>query len=172
MANLKITPSKLTPKRKNFVKAFLATGGKNGKQAAIMAGYSDKGNCAAAIAYQLLHDPTVLAEIRQESDRKLRAGVALGAATLEELAGKANSESVRLQAAVALLDRGGMQLVSRSEQHVIVKDERTDDELRARVAQLQRELGLSAKVIQAEIIPPRTLPAPAQTIDTTEDIFQ
>jgi phage terminase small subunit len=93
MANLKIKPSGLTPKRRAFVKAFVATGGRNAKQAAIAAGYSDKGNCAAAMGYQLLHDPDVLAEIRQEVDKRMRSGVALGAETLAELAGSANSES-------------------------------------------------------------------------------
>ena len=96
--------------------------------------------------------------------------MALGATTLEELALNAQSESVRLQAAQALLDRGGMQLASLSEHHVVVKDERSDEELRARVEQLQRELGLSAKVISGEVVRPRSLPAPV--IDAAEDIFK
>ena len=112
----------------------------------------------------------VVAAIKEEAERRLRAGVALGATTLEELALNAQSESVRLQAAQALLDRGGMQLASLSEHHVVVKDERSDDELRARVEQLQRELGLSAKVISGEVVRPRSLPAPV--IDAAEDIFQ
>lgn len=161
---------KLTPKRKAFVKAYLATGGKNATQAAIAAGFSNKGNGASVIGCRLLQDPAVLAAIKEEATRRLRAGVALGATTLEELALNAQSESVRLQAAQALLDRGGMQLASLSEHHVVVKDERSDEELRARVEQLQRELGLSAKVIPGEIVRPRSLPAPV--IEAAEDIFQ
>jgi hypothetical protein len=111
-----------------------------------------------------------LAEIRQEVDKRMRSGVALGAETLAELAGSANSESVRLQAAIQLMDRGGMQITTLSEHRVTIEDKRTDEELRARVAQLQRELGLSAKVVQGEVVPPRSLPAPI--VDMTGDIFQ
>jgi hypothetical protein len=161
---------KLTPKRKAFVKAYLATGGKNATQAAIAAGFSNKGNGASVIACRLLQDPVIQQAIKEEATRRLRAGVALGATTLEELALNAQSESVRLQAAQALLDRGGMQLASLSEHHVVVKDERSDDELRARVLQLQRELGLNAKVIPGEVVQPLSLLAPV--IDAEGDIFQ
>jgi hypothetical protein len=68
------------------------------------------------------------------------------------------------------MDRGGMQITTLSEHRVTIEDKRTDEELRARVAQLQRELGLSAKVVQGEVVPPRSLPAPI--VDMTGDIFQ
>ena len=150
---------KLTPKRAAFVKAYLATGGANATQAAIAAGYSGKGGGAGAAvtASRLLREPLVLQAIKEEAERRLRAGVALGASTLEELARNAQSESVRLQAAQSLLDRGGLQLASLSK-HEVVVEHRSDDELRARVEQLQRELGLNARVIAGEIVRPPALP--------------
>jgi phage terminase small subunit len=160
----------LTPKKLAFAKAHVQLGGQNATKAAIMAGYSSKGGGAGAAvtASRLLRDPRVLQAIKEETERSLRAGVAMAANTLTELAQNAQSESVRLQASQALLDRGGMQLATLSQHHVLVEDKRTDDELRARVEQLQRELGLSAKVIPAEIVPPRALPM--ETSNTPDDV--
>ncbi|OIT11704.1 hypothetical protein BL241_11565 [Ralstonia solanacearum] len=157
---------KLTPRQAAFVKTYLATGGANATQAAIAAGYSVKtGKGGAAVAAsRMLRMPHILAAIKEETERRLRAGVALAAVTLEELAKSAQSESVRLQAAQSLLDRGGMQLATITQHNVTIEDKRSDDELRARVAQLQRELGLSSKVLPAEIVPPKALPALAGAV--------
>ena len=167
---------KLTPKKLAFAKCHVQLGGKNATQAAIMAGYSSKGGGAGAAvtASRLLRDPRVLQAIKEESERRLRSGVAMAADTLTELAQNAQSESVRLQAAQALLDRGGMQLATLSQHHVVVEDKRTDDELLARVRQLQGELGLNAKVIPAEVVTPRALPTETtNTIDAgAEEIWK
>ena len=158
-----MSAEQLTPKQQAFVKAHVRLGGLNATQAAIAAGYSgkNKGVGAAVTASRLLDKPHILDAIRKETERGLRAGVAIGAAVLESLAKTAKSESVRLQAAQALLDRGGMQLTSVSEHHVVVEDRRSDVELLQRVTELQRELGLTAKVIDAELPAPgarNTLP--------------
>jgi len=152
-----VSAEKLTPKQQAFVKAHVRMGGLNATQAAIAAGYSGKNKRvgAAVTASRLLDKPHILDALRKETERGLRAGVAIGASVLESLARTAKSESVRLQAAQALLDRGGLQLASLSEHHVVVEDRRTDTELQARVNELYRELGLNAKVIEAE------LPAPS-----------
>ncbi len=142
----------LTTKQAAFVRAYVKLGGLNAMQAALAAGYSgrDGGNNAAVVASRMLRMPHILSAIREETQRKLCSGVALGAVILEDLGRNATSESVRLQAAQALLDRGGMQLASLSEHHVVVEDRRSDVELLQRVVELQRELGLNAKVIDAE----------------------
>lgn len=151
---------KLTPKQQAFVRAFIGTGGSNATAAAIAAGYSGKGKGAGAAvtASRLLRQPLVLQELRAETERRLRAGVALGASTLEELCKSANSESVRLQAATALLDRGGLQLAHLTKSHVTIEDRRSDAELKARIEALSRELGLQAKVIEARPAPAQSLP--------------
>lgn len=154
---------KLTPKQMAFVRAHVKLGGMNATQAAIAAGYSGKGEGAGAAvtASRLLRAPHILAAIREETERTLRAGVALGASVLENLARSANSESVRLQAAQALLDRGGMQLAALSQHHVVVEDRRSEAELLERVRELQRELGLSAKVLGMDDATPARRQAPA-----------
>ena len=148
-----IVKSDLTARQLGFVKAYVKLGGMNATQAAIAAGYSGKGdrNGAAVAASRLLQRPVIIQAIREEVERTLRAGVALGASVLEQLAREGKSESVRLQAAQALLDRGGMQLASLSEHHVVVEDKRTDAELLNRVQELARELGVGTRVIPGEL---------------------
>lgn len=148
----------LTAKQRAFVRAYISLGGTNATAAAVTAGYApskskkrgDRSAGASVTAHRLLQKPTILKAIREETERALRAGVALGAHTLEQLCREANSESVRLQAAQALLDRGGMQLATLSQHHVVVEDRRTEGELLARVKELQRELGLNS----IDITPP------------------
>jgi phage terminase small subunit len=156
---------KLTSKQAAFVQAYLALGGRNGRQAAINAGYSAHGPKsgklgAAVVASRMLRDPKILAELKRETESRLRAGVVLAGTVLEELARDAQSESVRLSAAQALLDRGGLMLTRMTEHTVTLRDERSDTELWARIGQLQRELGSNAKVIEAAV-ERESLPTPS-----------
>jgi phage terminase small subunit len=159
----------LSPKEKRFAQTYVATGGRNAAQAAIAAGYSDAGGGASArtLAYRLLHRPRVLQAIREETERNLRGGVALGSNVLVELAQKATSESVRLQAALALLDRGGMQLANRTEHHHVIEDNRTDAEIRAHIVEMSRSLGLYS-LLQAEIVPMAVLPGSRADVEDVQ----
>lgn len=147
--------SDLTPFQRKFVLAYCANGG-NGAQAALAAGYAE--GSARQRASELVTNPRILAAIREETERRLRSGVALGAKVLLDLAENAESEAVRLKAAEALLDRGGLLLIARSETVHRVIDERSDEELLARLRALSGELGLPfAKMIEGdaeEIRPP------------------
>lgn len=146
----------LTPRQRRFVTEFVRLGGKAGA-AALSAGYA-KGS-ADVRASELVRMPKILAAIREESERRLCASVAMGAETLVHLAQNAESESVRLQAAQALLDRGGLLLAHRTEHVHTLRDERTDQELRDRILALAHEVGLPAKLL--DVTPqPAELPAP------------
>lgn len=147
---------KLSELEEAFVGCYIETGGTDGKKAAITAGYGAAG--AAVRAHELLRRPRVLAAIRKEAERRLQAGVALGAAVLADLAQNAKAEAVRLKAATALLDYGGLAVVARSEHTLNIVDKRSDAELREQVARLTRELGLGAVVIDG------TATAPAEPI--------
>jgi len=148
-----MSAQKLTHKQQAFVRSYVRLGGMNATQAALAAGYSGKdgGAGAGVAASRMLQKPHILHAIREETERTLRAGVAQGAQVLLDLASNAQSESVRLQAATALLDRGGMQLASMSEHHIVVEDRRTDAELLSRVEELSRELGVGSRVIPGEL---------------------
>jgi len=145
---------KLTVRQARFVKLFVENGG-FAAPAARDAGYTPKS--ARFGSHKFLDIPHVLAAIRLEVQRKLDASVALAARVLETLAKDAKSEAVRLQAASALLDRGGLRLaqyVQHDHTHVL-RDERSDAELRARVIELQRELGIRTHEVIRPALPAR-----------------
>jgi phage terminase small subunit len=150
----------LTQKQLRFVRQHVRLGGINATAAALCAGYAGKdgGAGAAVTAHRLLRNPRVLAAIREEAERSLNAGLPIGTTVLQELAHNAVNESVRLKAATELIDRGGLRLMNLSQHTVIVEDRRSDDELRAQIMRLQRELGLDARVIDGAV-EPKPLPA-------------
>ncbi|MBC8445279.1 MAG: terminase small subunit [Rhodospirillaceae bacterium] len=139
----------LTEKQRLFAIAYVHNGG-NRTQAAISAGYHAKR--ANQSGYQALTSPAVQAAIRKEAEDLLVSNVGIGAKVLVELATKSKSDSVRLQAATALLDRGGLQLVRQTEHKHTLEDHRTDAELREHIKRLTAELGLDAKIVNAKVI--------------------
>ncbi len=153
-----------------FVAEYIAGGGADATRAALRAGYAAKS--AHVSAHHLLRRDRVLTAIKREAERRLQAGVALGAAVLVELATGAKSETVRRQAAKDLLDHGGLPAITRSEHVVTVRDNRTDAQLRAHVERLSRELGLAAVTIEGTATeapaPAAALPAPV-AIDVDAD---
>jgi phage terminase small subunit len=159
---------KLTPRQLRFVKDYVENGG-FAAPAARSAGYTPK--TARFASHKFLDIPHVLAAIRLEVQKKLDAGVALAASVLEKLATSAKSEAVQLQAAEALLNRGGMRLaaLTQHEHTHLIRDERTDAELRARITELHRELGISGKVIEGEVI--SDVPALPDLSKEGHDIF-
>jgi hypothetical protein len=91
--------------------------------------------------------------------------VPIADAILVELATTSPSHDVRLRAAQAILDRGGLQLVRQSEHRHVVEDRRSDAELKAAIIQMSKELSLPIPpaILDADFaeIKPPTLPAPA-----------
>lgn len=139
---------KISAREQRFVTAYCKLGGINGQAAATAAGYGAAG--AHVAAHRLLKRSHVLAAITAETEKFLRAGVALGAATLAELVGPDNPPGVRLQAANSLMDRGGLRLATLSEHRVVIEDHRTNNELLENIKQLSKELGLDAKLISGD----------------------
>lgn len=142
-----MSETKLSAKQRAFVREFVRLGGRNATAAAIAAGY---GGGAHVSAHRLLQRDYILAAIKTETERRLRADVAVAYDVLLDLAKNAGSESVRFNAAQAVLDRGGMQLAQKTEHHHVIEDKRTDGELLERIEKLSRELGI--KTIPGEAI--------------------
>ncbi len=111
------TISDLTQRQAKFVQAYMECGTQRDGaiQAALAAGYG-KGERAQAKsrAYELLHDPRVLAVLRDEVAKRFAAVSSLGVSILIELAQSAHSERVRLAAAVELINRGFGPVASRN----------------------------------------------------------
>ena len=154
----------LTRRQADFAREFVLNGGKRAA-AARAAGYSEVG--VRVEANRLLRLPAVLDAVRKESEGALHASVALGQAVLAELAEHAESETVRLAAAQALLDRGGLQLVKRSEQVITVTDNRTDAELLAHARRLASSLGMSSAItLDGDALVRTVAPALAAPMET------
>lgn len=138
--------AQLTDQQQKFVRAYVANGA-NGTAAARAAGYSESQPRAAA--YKLLARPPIIEAILQQTLQQLSATVPAAMQVLVDLMRHAQSESVRLQAASKLLEHGGLVVAQHHVHHV--RDERTDEEVRARIASLIAELGIA--------LPEGTVPA-------------
>jgi len=130
----------LHPKARMFVIALVEYGG-DATKAAAHAGYSANGNLQSVMACRNMANPKVLAAIREEADKRIRGGALLGASTLIQLTMSADTDSVKLKAAVELLNRTGLSFVQKHE--VVHKDERSDRELEAYITMIARKHGLT-----------------------------
>ena len=117
----------MTDKQTAFVKEFALTG--NATQSAIKAGYSEK------TAYQKGHQLRRQFQhaIEDETLRLMQAAVPGALAQIVDLAARAVSEQVRLQAAKNIMDRAGLKSTERIENITV---EKSTDELRKELAQL------------------------------------
>ncbi len=139
---------RLTPTRQRFVQHYVETGGKNATEAWCLATRSCSRAAAKVRAHFALKDPVVIAAIREVADKNLRAGVALAAATLLEIAGdKAMPPNVRRQAACDVLDRGGLLVKTVSEHRVIFEDRRNDSELMASIRKRAEALHIDPRAL-------------------------
>ena len=117
----------MTDKQTAFVKEFALTG--NAIQSAIKAGYSEKTvyQKGHQLRWQFQH------QIEDETRRLMQAAVPGALAQIVDLAARATSEQVRLQAAKNIMDRAGLKSTERIENIMV---EKSTDELRKELAQL------------------------------------
>lgn len=111
-----VTIDDLNERQTAFVEEYVKRGGKPGSaaSAAQAAGYAPKNRSAARVrASELLHNPKVLAVLRDELTRKLNASAVLGVQVLIDLA-ENGPPQVRLSAAKELIDRGYGPVMSRN----------------------------------------------------------
>lgn len=158
----------LTEKQQRFVADYISNGAQ-ARKAAISAGYGVPG--AHTSAYRLLKLPHILEAIREEAEKRLSSNVALAAEMLVKLAQSAKSESVRLQAATSLLDRGGLPLIRQAETRHVIEDRRSDKELLEHIRGIASELGIpwNAQVIEGEVQAAEPETKPAAALPAPED---
>lgn len=149
----------LNPRQRRFVCALAVTGGAQ-REAYIWAGYEGKTVPAQdSAASQLIARGDVQAAIKEEALRRLDSYALMAVSTLGELASPMGTAkpNIRLAASTALLDRiGGF--AGKTEHQIIVRDERTTNDILASIRALaaangldgNKLLGLSAPVIDAE----------------------
>ena len=117
----------MTDKQTAFVKEFALTG--NAIQSAIKAGYSEKTSTQKGhqLRWQFQH------QIEDETRRLMKAAVPGALAQIVDLAARATSEQVRLQAAKNIMDRAGLKSTERIENIMV---EKSTEKLRKELAQL------------------------------------
>ena len=117
----------MTDKQTAFVKEFALTG--NAIQSAIKAGYSEKTvyQKGHQLRWQFQH------QIEDETRRLMQATVPGALAQIVDLAARATSEQVRLQAAKNIMDRAGLKSTERIENITV---EKSTEKLRKELAQL------------------------------------
>jgi len=142
----------LTLPQRAFVLAFANFGGTNQGEAARLAGYGSANDVGAASdqAYALLRSPRILVALREEADKRLKAGAILAASVLSEIATDVHHRD-RYKAAVELLNRAG--LVVEGVSRLIVEDHRTTEEITRRVVSLAVKLGIDpTKLLGNDVI--------------------
>ncbi len=124
-----VTIADLTQRQAKFVQAYveLSTRRDGAIEACLLAGYGNGDRAQAkSRAYDLLHNPKILAVLRDEITKKMSAASVIGTDMLIELATNAKSEQVRLGAARELVDRGYGPVMSRNapstEQKMSIED--------------------------------------------------
>ena len=117
----------MTDKQTAFVKEFALTG--NVIQSAIKTGYSEKSTYRKGhqLRWQFQH------QIEDETRRLMQAAVPGALAQIVDLAARATSEQVRLQAAKNIMDRAGLKSTERIENITV---EKSTEELRKELAKL------------------------------------
>jgi len=127
----------LTDGQRRFVIALLETGARDQKLAATMAGYSP--TTAANMGCRMAHMPAVQLAMREEAEKRLRAGALLGASVMIEIASDVMHKD-RFKAADRLLGAAG--LTVETVQRHIIEDHRSDNELRDAIVSMAKKHGL------------------------------
>lgn len=142
--------SLLNDQQRMFVAAMVETGGGNHTRAARMAGYGNTEESTRVAAHRLTHAPKIIAAIKEEADRQMQAGILVGSNALLAIA-QDTMHKDRFKAAVALLDRGGLQIVTQHK--VIVQDDRADREIMRDIVELAKQQGIDPKMLLGQNIP-------------------
>jgi phage terminase small subunit len=127
----------LTKQQEIFVKAYVANGGDK-KAAGEAAGYVDPGSQA----WHQLQTPKILQAIHDETLRAFATDAPVARKVLVELMTMSLKDTIRLEAAKALLGYAGMNPAQRHE--IAVSDTRTDEQIRERITALMEDLGMRA----------------------------
>jgi phage terminase small subunit len=139
----------LTIPQRAFVVAYCEGGGTDATAAALAAGYGTTDGSARTIGATMLRKPRILAALREEADKRLKAGAIVASSVLVEVAADPMHRD-RYKAAVELLNRAG--LVVEGVSRVIVEDHRTVEEIERRIGELCERLGIDKERLMGTVI--------------------
>lgn len=124
----------LTDIQATFARAYVETGG-DIKKAQAIAGIGHETYC-----YLLLTNPKIIKAIHDETLATFARNAPVAQSALIQLMHRAESESIRFQAACKLLDYAGMQPAQRQE--LVVTDDRSDKEVLESINSILEALGV------------------------------
>jgi len=165
----------ITVMERAFVYAIVECGG-NSTNAAGAAGYcandtdeQSRRRKLNTIGSQKMRSPKIADAIQEEARKRLKTGAFIGVETLLHLANESTSEKIRLQAALALIDRNGMAVTTKHE--VEVRDFRSTKEIIERIEALARKRGIDPKMLLGGPEPTDAVFTPVESDAGLEDIF-
>lgn len=132
--------ARLSEQQRRFVVALLQQTIANPTQAARDAGYSDVADGAKVRAFDLMHNPKILAALKEEMGKRIALGAIVGIYGLQTIATDTKHKD-HLKACVALADRGGYSPIVQQEIRVEHTD-RTGAALMDRIKELAAKHGL------------------------------
>jgi phage terminase small subunit len=141
-ADLSPLMSKLTEQQRRFVLALLMQAIPNFAQAARDAGYSDAFDGAKVRAFELMHNPRILAALKEEMSKRIALGAIVGIYGLQAIASDPDHKD-HLKACVALADRGGYSPIVQQE----IRVEHTIKSPMERIKELAPKFGEEGRVL-------------------------
>lgn len=129
----------LRPGQQRFVIAVLELGSTNYTRAALVAGYK-QGPALKVTAYQLAHNPRVIAALNEEAKRRLMASAPMAISELVKIAETTQDGKIKLKAIEMILNRTGHHALS--EHRIDVQHSYSDPDAIARIKSLAAQLGL------------------------------
>ena len=134
---------KLNERQRAFVVAMLDRGGRDNTAAAREAGYGGESTTGIKVtAFRLAHDPMIQDAIREEAEKRLKAGAIMAVNTLLDIADDATTEKKdRLKAIEMIMNRTGLHATSEHKVNVTHSDP-TRDEMVKRITLLAQKNGL------------------------------
>ena len=131
----------MNERHRKFLDIYASNGG-NGAEAARRVGYTDNGGASIRVtAHRILKKPECVEYLHKLLLEGLTAEAPFAIAAIRHLAEHGTSERVRLEACKELLDRSGFKLAEKHE--LILRDERSDDEIEAQIRSSLAELGMT-----------------------------
>jgi len=150
----------LSKPQRTFVSVYLEQGGANAERAAAAAGYGGTAGSLAQAAHRLTHNLRVQAAMKEEAEKRLKAGSILASSVLIEIASDRMHKD-RFKAAVELLNRAG--LIVQTEHKVIVEDNRLTDEIVQGIVAMAERLQIDPKKLLGSV--PTTTAEPKDVVD-------
>jgi phage terminase small subunit len=163
----------ITPPQRAFVVALLESGARDNSLAAGIAGYGNTEGTRWNAGHRLSRHPKIQAAIKEEADRRLRAGAILAASALIEIAGNAQHKD-RFKASVELLNRAGL-LVETQHRVIVEDDRRTTREIEEAIVLMAKRNGLDPATLLGShartMVVPDVVDAEYTEVDDLSDIL-